>query len=161
MSYTGNVVKEGWSASHLISSSEPHQNDVIRFRAMHLEREKDLPSIVLPHKSISKYCSIASSTNRRWDGGSWARLEMRKEGNLPITRRKNAWHMRPVNKIDNHIFIKKSLHIDILTRKYGGNHFKWNDSRLLYSGISISKKEQRRKLFRFYLVTTVDNQIFL
>ena len=36
---------------------------------------------------------------------------------------------------------------------------KRNDCRLLHSGISISKIERRRKLFRFNLVTTVVNQI--
>ena len=33
---------------------------------------------------------------------------------------------------------------------------KRKDCRLLHSGISISKKEQSRKLFHFNLVTTVD-----
>ena len=34
-------------------------------------------------------------------------------------------------------------------------NIKRNDCRLLHSGISISKNERRRKLFRFNLVTTV------
>ena len=34
-------------------------------------------------------------------------------------------------------------------------NIKWNDCHLLPNGISISKKEQRRKLLRFKLVTTV------
>ena len=37
----------------------------------------------------------------------------------------------------------------------GVTNIKWNDCRLFHSGISISKKERRRKLFCFNLVTTV------
>ena len=38
-------------------------------------------------------------------------------------------------------------------------HIKRNECRLLCSGISISKKERRRNLFRFNLVTTLQSKI--
>ena len=38
-------------------------------------------------------------------------------------------------------------------------NIKRNDCRLLNNGIYISKKERRRKLFRFNLVTTVENML--
>ena len=45
--------------------------------------------------------------------------------------------------------------------KYVGNQYKAEWVCLFHSGISISKKEWRRKLFRFNLVTTVSKQSFI
>ena len=64
------------------------------------------------------------------------------------------------NKVNQHILIKIGQFRALRRRAclYGiSNQYKteFNDCRLLQSGISISKKERRLKLFRFNLVTIV------
>ena len=50
-------------------------------------------------------------------------------------------------------FIESAFHTVV-------TNIKRNDCRLLHNGISISKKERRRKLFRFNQVTTVDKTFY-